>query len=1261
MLPSSSLYDYLEGRFPNPAYTYTKVAEIVEAEERERINKEIGERRTRLGAKIGQVTTDVKREVFEGSKLEFLYSSIIDWTTDDDLRRLYEEKLLQRAYDTLAVLPLQRKEEKRLQVLKLAQGLVILRHPFALAWRIVLEWKEVEQIEALDVGLLREYIELFPDDGLSKVLKGYLGSEISPFPAVSRTTQPDSDTSDDTELMTAADRLLLMTEGVEESSRSIMSQRLMAEYYLYLEEFPSAVETAKRARDLISLESRLSGLDFQDNLDAVDLILATALIQYQTPRNHPEARALCEAILQRKPANTSALLGIGLILEEEEDYEGATDFLSRALERSPDLKVRTETAWCKAMSGNWDAGQRELESCVPDLSELDVRTKALKSQTLYRIGVCIWNLDTSKAARKDRNGAYARFLSSLQANINFAPAYTSLGVYYADYANDKKRARKCFQKAFELSSSQVEAAERLARAFADQREWDLVEVVAQRVIESGKVRPPPGSKRKGLSWPFTALGVCQLNSNEYHKSIVSFQSALRVAPEDYHSWVGLGESYHNSGRYIAATKAFEQAQKVETSANMDIGDAWFSKYMLANVRRELGDFNEAAVGYEEVLLIKPAEFGVSISLLQTHVESAWRSIELGFFGRAASNAAKAVTVAGDIVKYRIDAFNLWKAMGDACSVFSWNQKYVGSFPLRDVLSILQRDVVPEMFEQLVDIDHTGAEALQALGSGDFKSGTLEDCLRAAILAQKRLIYVSLHNIHAQAVAWYNLGWTEYRAHVALAQNTMDGLEKKGPQYLKASVRCFKRAIELEAGNSDFWNALAVVTTKLNPKVAQHSFVRSLYLNDKSARVWTNLGTLYLLQQDHQLANDAFARAQSADPEYTHAWVGQGILALLLGEVDEAQSLFTHAFEIADSSSIITKQLYAFSTFDHILNQNSEVPVTDILQPLFALQQLRSQTTADVIFGHLQALFFQRISATSEAIERLEYVCDGVEAEYELSEAPLLLARFAQAKADLACAYLADDNFTAAAENAELSLDLSSDQETSWPDLEARRKYRLSAHLTAGLAYYYSQKMDQAIAMFRTALEETDGSPDAVCILAQVLWAKGGVEERNVARDQLFDCAEKYPGHTSTIMLLAVIAMLDDDQDTLEAVAADLRDLRTRIDIDMHQQSRIGHLLAALATSAATSDSRNSAEIAEAQTTVMLAPSKPYGWSQLAEFSEETYPTEMALLTAKGAVPPKGPLDAKELSKAFAGTARPADAQRAIMVAPWVTDGWERLA
>ena len=69
LLPGSPVYEYLEGRIPHPSLTFTRLVEITESEEKQRINKEIGERRTRLGARIGQVTTDVKREVYRTTRM----------------------------------------------------------------------------------------------------------------------------------------------------------------------------------------------------------------------------------------------------------------------------------------------------------------------------------------------------------------------------------------------------------------------------------------------------------------------------------------------------------------------------------------------------------------------------------------------------------------------------------------------------------------------------------------------------------------------------------------------------------------------------------------------------------------------------------------------------------------------------------------------------------------------------------------------------------------------------------------------------------------------------------------------------------------------------------------------------------------------------------------------------------------------------------------------------------------------------------------
>ena len=180
-VPDGPFYEFLEGRLPHPSFTFVTLAEIVEAEENERISKEIGERRTRLGARISQVTSEVKLEVYNNSPLEELYQKVIDWHLDDDIRRQYEEKLLLRAHDTLMVLPREEKLSKLEKVMKIANGMVILKHPFLLAWQIVLEWKEIEYLNELDRSIIRDFIDIFPNDNLCKTLRWFLSSPVSPF------------------------------------------------------------------------------------------------------------------------------------------------------------------------------------------------------------------------------------------------------------------------------------------------------------------------------------------------------------------------------------------------------------------------------------------------------------------------------------------------------------------------------------------------------------------------------------------------------------------------------------------------------------------------------------------------------------------------------------------------------------------------------------------------------------------------------------------------------------------------------------------------------------------------------------------------------------------------------------------------------------------------------------------------------------------------------------------------------------------------
>ncbi|KAK5129498.1 hypothetical protein LTR08_003221 [Meristemomyces frigidus] len=1256
MLPGSPIYDCLEGRVPHPSHTYVRLAEVTEDEEAQRIKREVSERRTRIGAKLGQVTADVKREVFRESDLEDLYQQIINWSNDDEIRRQYEEKLLVRAHDLLVVLPIEEKASKLDQVLTLAEGMVIIHHPFQLAWDLVLETRDLDELRDMDVNILREYVAIFPDVGIAKVLHGWLTSELSPFPP------PPKDESATEEatvpaIVSPEDRLMLVTEGLSRAEQSPFAHRLVSDYYLHLEENESVVATARLGLSAIRTQSQKLGMSLQNTKDALNSALATALVHFQAPRHHAESRRLFEDILQRKTRSTPALIGLGLIFEETEDYQAAIDFFTRALEQNEgNVRVGTELAWCRALCGNYSQAQQELESYLPSPKADDPRSRDLRAQVLYRIGQCVWSIDASKAARRSRDGAYVYFLSAIKTNVSFAPAYTSLGVYYSDYAKDKKRGRQCFQKAFELSGAETEAAERLARSFADQGDWDIVEVVAQRVVDSGRARPPPGSKKAGLSWPFSALGVVQMSRQDYQHAITSFLSALRIDPNDYQSYVGLGESYHNSGRYNSALRTFNHALAPPEGSQMKIsGETWFARYMLANVHRELGEYDEAISGLEEVLRERPGEFGVLISLLQTFVEKGWRCLETGLYGQAVDSAKHAIATSTLVAEGRPQAFNLWKAVGDACLLFSWVQLATEIFPHAEVEALLQVSAKGGMYELLADTDHVHFILADGeMTNGEEPSPSLSPVLRLGILACKRAIFACSHDIHAQAVAWYNLGWSENRAYACSES-------KAGKKYLKTAVRCFKRAIELEAGNAEFWNALGVVTTTLNPKVAQHAFVRSLHLNELNAKVWANMGVLYLLQNDHDLAHQAFGRAQSTDPTYAHAWVGEGLIALLLGDTKEALNHFTHAFEISDSASTVTKRRYAVSSFDHLLTaESTSNDLTRLIQPIFALQQLRTQTNNDLPYRHLVALFLERVGDLGAATEVLGELCESAEADYEKSESMAALARFAQAKCDLARCQLAASVFDSAVENAETALDLTSDADNSGLDAEARRKLRLSSHLTAGLALHNMKKNSEAIGMFRTALQESHNSPDVVCLLVKVLWAHGGSEEKGVAREQLFECVEHHPGHVNSATLLGSMAALENDLDTSRVVAEDLLSLRTKERLQPNELNEIGQLLFAMAGLIGDSADATDSQLTEAQAAILLNPEHTQTWAELAELSGTEYAARMASRTAQGEVPPTGTMEASALARALATIGTVGDAQRAIFLAPWVEAGWESM-
>ena len=121
-------------------------------------------------------------------------------------------------------------------------------------------------------------------------------------------------------------------------------------------------------------------------------------------------------------------------------------------------------------------------------------------------------------------------------------------------------------------------------------------------------------------------------------------------------------------------------------------------------------------------------------------------------------------------------------------------------PIETVRSVLESGVDSEEYESISNLDKVSIGVLSMPDQGMSTVRCDSD-------------------IHAHSIAWYNLGWTEYRAHVSYMESNTPVMAKKSLRFLRAAAQFFKRATEIEAGNSEFWNSLGIATAALNPKVS----------------------------------------------------------------------------------------------------------------------------------------------------------------------------------------------------------------------------------------------------------------------------------------------------------------------------------------------------------------------------------------------------------------------------------------------------------
>lgn len=1217
-LRESEIFDFLEGFLPHYEETLKKVISLLEKEETSEINKKIAKNKFRVGTDSSMMTVDeAKFKIYSESKLPRLYNELISVTHDDDLRRKTESSLLAHKYQLLLV----SKDKQPLlsEIQELATGMVVIKALDSLAFKITLETQDVEDFKDLDKDVLEYYSANLTSGGLVKVIQGFLHSEISPFVVASESKTSESKIdANDAELSgeigllddsnldpsqqwTPASVLEIMAEGFDQDSSCVLSHRILAAYYIRTQEYESAADFARKGLENIKRISKETGVVFESGKNHLSAILGTAYIYYEAPKNFDSALKLFDFVLGRAPDNIASNLGKGLVLKEMGSLEKAEELLSKVVTRYPDnYQALVELSWCQILLKQHDRGRAGLLKSVEYITGHDPQSIDARAQIWWRLGQSHWACRTEGSSAEE---AFNCFVNSLQENVNYAPAYTSLGFFYSEVVDDQPRAMKCFYKAFELDSGEIASAERLADDFANKSQWDLVEVIASRVVDSDRLKARAGSNK---SWPYRALGIVGINKRDYALAVRNFQNALRIAQKDVNSWIGLGEAYLNSGRFTAATKAFTRAMSLDPSN-------WVVHYLLAISQRDASEFPQSIYSFKAILRDRPTEYGVVSSFVDTCLRSARQNISENLYGEAVDDATEAIRACHESLTEDDQlTSNIWNSISLACEILLTISSKVDLAPLEIISELLERGkrLFPEKIGK-ISVDTTTRKVLTSF----------------MIHASQLSLLSSRPDKPSQAIGYYNLGLAYLKAFYYGGRQHIP--------FLESAITHFKTAIQLEPRHSDIWNAYGIASEPLNARVAQHSLIRSLSLNPRNASTWANLAVLYMCNGDLELASEAFEKAQSLDPEYTAAWMGQGLIEYAMGNARESESLFEHSYLISRGSEMMPKLLYGLSKFEQAtrpenLKRGREI---ELGSGVVALQHYIRLAPNVELALLVQGMLLEREANYGMAIENILDAVSRIEQKYEESESEEDLVKFCKAKTLLSRLYLGNREFEKAVENGQTVLDIL--DSSGWT--RDMKNDVLSALLSTGLGHYFSGSFDKSINCFRRALELSEEAQDVIILLVQVLWAQGSEQAQEVAIEQLYTSVGSKGSSMQITLILGVLGLIRDT-DLLEACREELEGLSIE-DLELDKEASIQEILSLIKQS-----------IDPWQKAAFFWPSNHKIWKQL--------DPRIALELAKGGQA----VSAEELGrvhlKADSGLE---SSQRAVFLAPWKVAGWAAIA
>lgn len=340
-------------------------------------------------------------------------------------------------------------------------------------------------------------------------------------------------------------------------------------------------------------------------------------------------------------------------------------------------------------------------------------------------------------------------------------------------------------------------------------------------------------------------------------------------------------------------------------------------FLIGDVHRQTGRFQDAINSFDSVLQVQPNEPGVLTSLARTYIDLGLSELSTGFISRAQDSYMAALRISFQFLEINTSFHSfVWKIVADAIYYLSRVSSFTDEAAVRSVLSQACGYLTSDSGDRLA-----GSVTMPIKLSDDRLTAT--DALKVAVAAYSHRISLGLLGAAATGSAWFDFGLSLF--NLARRISPEDGQRDKT---LKQALASIKEAIRAQPGEDNYWRALGDMYLVSQPKQAQHAYIRALEINAKvttscsstdcpillipcnqNVDVWTSFGFLCFYHDDLELASEAFLKAQTLDPDHTMAWVGQALIATRKGNHTDSCMLFEHAVSL--SADVVSQENHAY--------------------------------------------------------------------------------------------------------------------------------------------------------------------------------------------------------------------------------------------------------------------------------------------------------------------------------------------------------------